>query len=193
MPCYHLSLSATHFSVPLPGIPEFSAMTDAPTHIDDTNGIVPGLATTRAQARFVRYFTAILIDLVVLNLFAEHWDAVHVDNFTITLAVAVLLQVLLKVTMAIEHKVAAFWKARPGGRATFMRYFSAWVILFGSKFAILEAVAFAFGSQVEFKGALHGVVAIIVVLVVMVLAELFIVRIFHWLGNSGTRYRQVID
>ena len=77
-------------------------------------------------------------------------------------------------------------KARPGGRATFMRYLSAWVILFGSKFAILEAVAFAFGSQVEFRGALHGVVAIIVVLVVMVLAELFIVRIFHWLGNSGT-------
>jgi hypothetical protein len=162
-------------------------MTDTPTQIDVMNDIVPEFTATRAQRHFVRYFTAILIDLVVLNLFAEHWDAVHVDNFTITLAAAVLLQVLLKVTMAIEHKVAAFWKARPGGHATMMRFLSAWVILFGSKFAILEAVTFAFGGQIEFRGALHGVVAIIVVLLVMVLAELSIVRIYHQLGNGSSR------
>lgn len=161
-------------------------MTHAASLADPVTDVASGRTLNRAQARFVRYFTAILIDLVVLNLFAEHWDAVHVDNFTITLAAAVMLQVLLKVTMAIEHGVAEFWKARPGGFAKFMRYFTAWLILFGSKFAILEAVAFAFRGQIEFSGPLHGVVAIIVVLVVMIVAELFVVRIFHRLGAQGS-------
>lgn len=160
-------------------------MTDANSLAADPVDVASGLTLNRAQARFVRYFTAILIDLVVLNLFAEHWDAVHVDNFTITLAAAVLLQVLLKLTMAVEHRVAAFWKSKEGGVATFMRYFTAWLILFGSKFVILEAVDFAFGGQVEFSGVLHGVVAIIVVLVVMIAAELGVVRIFNRLGERG--------
>jgi hypothetical protein len=173
------------FPLPRPAPPEFNAVTDSQTNSKDMNDIAPELTATRTQRLYVRYFTAILIDLVVLNLFAEHWDAVYVDNFTITLAAAVLLQVLLRTTMAIEHRVAEFWKAKPGSLATFMRYFSAWLILFGSKFAILEAVSFAFGDKIEFRGPLHGVVAIIVVLVVMVLAELFFSRIYHRLGNSG--------
>ena len=53
---------------------------------------------------------------------------------------AVVLQVLLKLTIAIEHRVAAFFKARPGGFMTFMRWFCAWLVLFGSKFVILEAM-----------------------------------------------------
>lgn len=148
----------------------------------DPTDVVSDITMNRAQATFVRYFTAILIDLVVLNLFAEHWDAVYVANFTITLAAAVLLQVLLKLTMAIEHRVAEFWSARPGSFARFMRYFSAWLILFGSKFVILWTVDLAFAGNVVFQGALHGVIAIIVVLVVMVLAELVAVRVFNWLG-----------
>ena len=53
------------------------------------------------QVLFVRYLTAIMIDLTVLNLFEEHWDAVIIDSFTISLLAAVLLQVLLKVTLKI--------------------------------------------------------------------------------------------
>jgi len=110
---------------------------------------------------------------------------VHVANFTVTLGAAVLLQVLLKLTMAFEHRVADFWNAKAGGTAKFMRYFSAWLILFGSKFLILWAVQVSFGGQVAFHGVLHGVVAIIAVLVVMVLAELAAVRVFNWLGAGN--------
>ena len=157
-------------------------MNRATTDTADPTAVVSDVTMNHAQATFVRYFTAILIDLVVLNLFAEHWEAVYVSNFTITLAAAALLQVLLKLTMAIEHRVAEFWNARPGGSAKFMRYFSAWLILFSSKFLILWAVELAFAGNIAFRGVAHGVVAIIVVLVVMVLAELVAVRIFNWLG-----------
>ena len=51
-----------------------------------------------------------------------------------------LLQALLKATIALEHQVAVFFKARPGGFNTFLRFFGAWLVLFGSKFVILEAL-----------------------------------------------------
>ena len=136
------------------------------------------------QRAFMRYFTAILVDLAVLQLFAEYWEHVHVSSFTIALLAAVLLQILLKVTIVCEHKVAAFFNARPGGFNKFLRYFGAWVVLFGSKFVILEALVFAFGDRIRFGGWFHGIVALIVVVVVMLLAEAVIVWIYRRMGNA---------
>jgi len=150
----------------------------------ESNGFMPALAEapSNKQRLFVRYFTAILIDLVVLNLFAEYWENVSIDSFSLSLLAAVLLQVLLKLTIALEHRVAGFFKARPGGFMKFMRFFCAWLILFGSKFVILEAITFAFGTGVRFGGAFHGVVTLIVVIIAMLIAEEAIVRLYRKLN-----------
>jgi len=140
---------------------------------------------TDSQRLFVRYFTAILIDLLVLNLFVEYSSKVSVDSFTTSLLAAILLQILLKVTIAIEHRVGAYFKSKPGKLMTFLRYFCAWLVLFGSKFVILEALSFAFGDKVRFEGRFHGLLTLIVVVVVMLIAEEVIVRIYRRLGNSG--------
>ena len=131
------------------------------------------------QRVFMRYLTATLVDLVVLNLFVEYWGHVEADTFTITLFASVLLQVLLKLTIVLEHRVAAFFNARPGGFNKFMRYFTAWLILFGSKFVILEALILAFGDRMGFGGPLHGVVALIVVVVAMLAAEAALVKLYR--------------
>lgn len=136
------------------------------------------------QRLFVRYFTGILIDLVVLNLFAEYWKNVFVDTFTTSLLAAIVLQLLLKLTIAVEHRVAEFFKKKPGGLMRFLRFFFAWLVLFGSKFVILEAIAQIFGDDVRFYGAFHGIVALIVVVVVMLLAEEAIVRLYRKLGDK---------
>lgn len=136
------------------------------------------LPSTR-QKLFIRYFTAILIDLTVLNLFVEYSENVVIDSFTVSLFAAVLLQVLLKLTIALEHRVAAWFTARPGGLMKFLRYFTAWLILFGSKFVILEALALAFGDDVHFGGPLHGLVILIVVVIVMLVAEEAIVQLYR--------------
>jgi hypothetical protein len=134
------------------------------------------------QRLFIRYFTAILIDLVVLNLFDEFSDKVAVDSFSISLAAAVLLQVLLKATIAVEHWVAGFFKGKPGGWNKFWRYFCAWLVLFGSKFVILEAITFTFGDTVRFEGRFHGIITLIIVVVVMLVVEELIVRFVRKLG-----------
>jgi hypothetical protein len=141
-------------------------------------------APSNKQRWFVRYFTGILIDLTVLNLFVEYSELVVVESFTISLLAAVLLQVLLKLTIALEHRVAAYYKAKPGGFAKFMRYFTAWLILFGSKFVILEALVFAFGDAVYFGGPWHGVVVLIVVVVTMLVAEEAIVQLYRRLSDD---------
>lgn len=146
---------------------------------DDENSLLnpaSAQAPSNKQRLFIRYFTAILIDLVVLNLFVEYSQYVVIDSFTISLLAAILLQLLLKLTIAVEHRIAAYFKARPGGFAKFMRYFCAWLVLFGSKFVILEALVFAFGDKVYFGGPFHGIVVLIGVIIVMLVVEEVIVR-----------------
>ena len=94
-------------------------------------------------------------------------------------------QVLLKVTIAIEHVVAGFFKKRPGGFMKFMRFFCAWLVLFGSKFVILEALTLAVGDQVHFSGVFHGIITLIIVVVVMLLVEEVIVRFYRRLGPKA--------
>lgn len=153
----------------------------------ENDSLMPATAEAPSdrQRLFVRYFMAVLIDLLVLGLFNEYWDKVHIDSFSITLLAAVLLQVLLKVTIAIEHVVANFFNARSGGLMKFMRFFCAWLVLFGSKFVILEALTFAFGDRVKFSGIMHGIIPLIIVIVAMLVAEEMIVRFYRWLGRRS--------
>jgi hypothetical protein len=134
------------------------------------------------QRLFLYYFTATLTDLVVLGLFDEYSDNVAVDGFGIMLLAAVLLQILLKATIAVEHRVAHYFNSKPGGFMRFMRFFCAWLVLFGSKFVILEALTFAFGDRVMFEGVLHGIVWLIIVVVVMLFAEELVLRIYRRLA-----------
>ena len=153
---------------------------------EEIRGVALTEIPTNSQRLFVRYLLATLIDLTVLNLFDEYWQHVTVDSFTISILAAVLLQVLLKATLALEHKVAGYFSAKPGALAKFLRFFTAWLILFGSKFVMLGAIDFAFGDDVAFAGPLHGVVAFIIVVVVMLAAEEVAVRLYRSFGRNET-------
>ena len=134
---------------------------------------------------FVRYVTGTLIDLLVLNLFVEYSGKVFVDSFTTSLLAAILLQVLLKATIALEHWALGLFKSVSGFWWTSLKYFVAWFILFGSKFVILEALAQAFGKKVHFDGIWHGIITLIVVVIVMLAAEEVLVRIYRKLGATA--------
>ncbi len=136
----------------------------------------------RRQHLFMRYFTAILVDLVVLNLFEEYWSLVHIESFTISLFTAVVLQVLLQATLVVEHKIANYFKAQTGTAAKVKRIFASWFVLFASKFVILGAIEIAFGDEVVFSGPMHGVVAFIVVVFAIILAEQAIIRLYRALA-----------
>lgn len=151
---------------------------------EEMRGVALTDVPSNPQRLFVRYILAILIDLTVLNLFDEYWAFVSIMSFTVSILAAILLQVLLKATLAIEHRLAAFFRARPGVMSTVLRYLSAWLILFGSKFLMLGAIFLAFGDEVQFSGPMHGVAAFIAVVIAMLAAEELVVRFYRRLATA---------
>ncbi|MEM6773993.1 MAG: hypothetical protein AAF640_04045 [Pseudomonadota bacterium] len=126
-----------------------------------------------------RYLIAILVDLIVLNLFAEHSSLLELANFSTSLVAAVLLQLLLQATLTLEHRVAALFDAREGAAWTALRFFTAWLILFGSKFVMLGVIDRVLGERLHFAGPIHGVVAFIIVIVAMLAAEEVLARVYR--------------
>ena len=137
---------------------------------------------TDRQRLFALFFIGTLIDLVVLSLFAEYSSHVFVDTFTTALLASIVLQILLKLTIIAEHSVLALFKGKTGAAWTGLKFFCAWLILFGSKFVILEALALIFGKDVHFTGVLHGLLWVIVVAVTMVVAEELVMRLYRKLA-----------
>lgn len=142
-------------------------------------GVLLAEVPNNRQRYFVRYLTAILIDLVVLNLFAEYWQHVVVSTFSISVLVAALLQLLLSLTLKLETIVAGYFERHAGAGWKAARLISAWLILFGSKFIMLGFIDLAFGEQVTFGGPVHGVIAFITLVVTMLGAEELAARIYR--------------
>ena len=146
--------------------------------------LLPAEATLPSdrQRLFVLFFTGTLIDLVVLGLFSEHTDKVYVASFTTALLAAVVLQALLKLTIIAEHRVLALFKGKAGVAWTSLKFFVAWLILFGSKFVILEALSLAFEEDLHFEGIWHGIIWLIIVVVTMLIVEQLVARLYRRLA-----------
>ena len=159
-------------------------MTAATAATTTSDGFMPDAARTHSnrQRLFLLYFVGALVDLVVLGLFDQYSDKVYVDSFTTMLLASIVLQFLLKGTIAVEHWVAGHFKDKAGGWWKALRYFCAWLVLFGSKFVILEALDLTFGDRVAFEGVLHGIVWLIIVVVTMVIVEELVVRVYRKLA-----------
>ena len=136
------------------------------------------------QRLFVGYSLAVLVDLVVLNFFDEYWEYVNIESFTISFAAAILLQLLLKFSIGLEHKIANYFKAKEGLAPKIYRGLSTYVILVGSKFLMLEAINLMFGDKVSFTGPWHGVVAFFAVVFAILIAEAIVSRIYFALEDK---------
>ncbi len=120
------------------------------------------ITITTAQQRFASWMTDVLVYIVVLNLFVEFSDAVVIDSFWISILTAVLLKALLDVITGLEHRTSAFFREL-GGAWRAVGLLVTFLILFLSKFVILESVDIVFSEHVELGGFLQ-VVALIIAL-----------------------------
>ena len=99
---------------------------------------------------------------------------ITIDSFTISIFTTVVLKILLEVILKFEHKVSNVFKSYK-----VLRIFLVWLVLFGSKFLILEVVDIVFGDHVELGKFLD---VILLVIVLMVAREVF-QRIYVSLGS----------
>jgi len=104
---------------------------------------VPIPHLTKTQMIFFSWTKDILIYVIVLNLFEEYNPLMIIDSFTLSIFTAILLKFLLDLILKLEHMVIDVFKANK-----VLRIFFVWLILFGSKFLILEFVNIVFGEHV---------------------------------------------
>ena len=136
------------------------------------------------QRMFIGYTLAILVDLMVLSLLAEFWSDITVDFFSTALMVAILLQLLLKLSIAGEHKIALYFKSKPGTAPKIYRAVCTYIILVGSKVIMLEAVNLIFGDAITFTGYLNGIVAFFVLIFAILIAEFIVSKIYFSLEDK---------
>ena len=147
----------------------------------EESGRTGTIVITRAQQRFASWMVDVLVNIVVLNLFVEFADAIVIDSFWISILTAVLLKLLLDAVIGLEHRVAAFFRAREGIVNTALGLVSVFAILFLSKFFILESVNWVFGDHVE----LGHFVEIVVLIVTMILVRSVMQVAYDRLGQSA--------
>jgi len=136
------------------------------------------LTVTRAQFRFAKALTEILVYVVVLNLYVEYVHAVVIESFSVSVLTAVLLWLMVRAIVRLEHRVAGYFRSKQGVAPRVLRYVFVWAILFVSKFAIIEVVGFVTAGRAAL-GHFWEVVAIVVSLMA---AEALLRRVFLWLG-----------
>lgn len=139
-----------------------------------------GQILTARQMTFASWSIYLLVDIVVLNLFVEFSRSVVIDSFYISILTAVLLRLLLGATLYLEHRVSRFFDSRPFKGSRVMAALLVWLILFASKFVILEVIDIVFGNHVD----LGGFVEIVIIAVTLIVAEFAFRWVFKSLGRD---------
>jgi hypothetical protein len=139
-------------------------------------------APSPKQQIFLKYLTWTLVDLAVLNFFAEYWDKVTITSFGISLFIAIVLQALLKMTIALEHRISDYMKSNEKLNKKVLHILVTWFILFTSKFVMLGVLQFLFSDSIVFAGAYHGVVTFIVVVITILAVEYLVTRLYDALA-----------
>ncbi len=159
---------------------------DVPDQGRDTAGWlephVAARAEDSAQRREPRLAAAVVdvfVYVVVLNLFVEYLPQVISETFTLSLLTAVLLKGVLEIVVAGKNRVKARFRAAatPGGKA--VAAVMLWAVLVGSKFLVLEVVAFVFGDRVSLGGFFSVTALILVLLLSRAAVRCLLGRSYH--------------
>ena len=136
---------------------------------------------TEKQHQYMSWTSDVLVYIVVLNLFVEFVDAIIIDSFWISILTAVLLKALLDIVIRLEHRVGAYFDKLGGSFFKFVGIATKFLILFTSKFIILEVVNIVFGEHVE----LGHFIDVLVLIIAMMATKAIMVKIYQRLGETA--------
>lgn len=149
--------------------------------VDNTMQVV----ITKRQHQYASWTSDVLVYIVVLNLFVEFVDAIVIDSFWISILTAILLKGLLDIIIRLEHRVGDFFDKKEGSFFKFIGIAIKFLILFTSKFIILEVVDIVFGDHVE----LGHFIDVLLLILAMMATKAIMRKIYLSLGegkSSGT-------
>lgn len=119
------------------------------------------------QSVFRTMLTGTLLYSVVIGFFNDYTNILNTRSYSITFALAIVLQLLTFATFYIKDLMVKRSRKFSGARAKFALVFGVWTVLFLSKFVFLWAIGVIFKDSVE----LSGFINIFVVVLTMTLAQ----------------------
>lgn len=120
-----------------------------------------------------------LVYAVVLGFFNDYTPILHIESFSTTFLVAVVMQVLTYLTFMLKNYVTGHFRQKSGKWSKAGMAVGVWLVLFLSKFVFLAAIEFVFSSEVH----ISGFVGLIAIIVAMTVAKEGIDHIFNRLGD----------
>lgn len=115
------------------------------------------------QPRIAAAIVDVFVYVVVLNLFVEYLPQVISETFTLSLLTAVLLKCVLEIVLVAKNRVKARFRQASTPMGKLVAAVLLWVVLFGSKFLVLEVVDLVFSDRVSL-GGLFAVTGLIIAL-----------------------------
>jgi hypothetical protein len=146
------------------------------------------ISITKWQLVYVGWTLTLLAYVVVLNLWVEFNPSVVIDSFIISIATSVVLLLLLVIILGLEHRVKHWFAQREGAFFRVLGTVSTLLILFLSKFVILEVIDFIFGEHVE----LGHFVDVLILVLLLIVAQKAMVYVWDAIGDAGSEADQEI-
>ena len=137
-----------------------------------------------SQRLFLVYIICILVDMTILNIYAEFSHSVYVESFSITIFIAIFLQLFIILTRHAEHKLSNFFGDRNSYLIKIKYFFSLWALLFFSKVLMLHGANLIFGDKINFYGMFDGLLAFIILILSFLLGEHLLTRIYRALESK---------
>jgi len=94
----------------------------------------------------------VFVYVVVLNLAAEYLPLVITETFTLSLLTALLLKIVLELVVRVKDRIKGRFKTATSLPRKILAGLLLWLVLIGSKFAVLELVALLFAGRVQLGG-----------------------------------------
>jgi hypothetical protein len=115
----------------------------------------------------------VFVYVVVLNLAAEYLPTVIAETFTMSLLTALLLKLVLEAVIWAKERLKRRLRAARTAPAKIGAGLLLWLVMAGSKFVVLELIAFFFADRVS----LGGFFSVTGLIMVLLLARLGVRRL----------------
>ena len=131
------------------------------------------------QAIFMNTVLGTLVYAVVLGFFNDYTDILWTRSYSITFAVAVIMQLLTYATFQLKNITVKQLRNINSRFSNFIIVFSIWLIMFLSKFVFLAVIDFIFGDLV----AISGFVGLLLLILTMTTIKQLVDHIYNKLAD----------
>lgn len=131
------------------------------------------------QDIFLSTVVGILLYSVVLGFFNDYTNILHTSSYSMTFALAIVMQVLTFATFQVKDIAHTWFKQKDGSWYQFGLIFTVWLILFLSKFVFLWVISLVFRQEVQISGFVGLLLIVATLTALQQLFEMF----YNWLAD----------